>query len=238
MLDRSLQRADIRRPRPTRGGSDRGALVPALLGLVSVLACAARVAPIAPVPPAVPALGSVRGRLLVAPGTAALAEPMLVFLEPLDAASPAAGSGPDGVVLASDQGLTPAVLAVAVDQSIRFANQADLYHRLFSYSESNAFDLGVLRRGESESLQFRKPGVVRIYCSLHPLERAVVFVAPSPYFATLRPPASYEIRDVPPGRYRLRAWGESVVSEARAVTVQPGAAVAVGIAARRPAAAE
>jgi hypothetical protein len=163
---------------------------------------------------------------------------MLVFLEPLDAASPAAGPGPDGVMLASDRGLSPAVLAVAVDRSVQFANQADLYHRLFSYSEANSFDLGVLRRGDSKSRQFRTPGVVRIYCSLHPLERAVVFVAPSPYFATFRPPASYEIRDVPPGRYRLRAWGESVVSEARAVTVQPGAAVAVGIAARRPAAAE
>jgi hypothetical protein len=163
---------------------------------------------------------------------------MLVFLEPLDAASPAAGPGPDGVLLASDRGLAPAALAVAVGQSVRFASQADLYHRLFSYSEANAFDLGVLRRGESKSLRFHEPGVVRIYCSLHPSERAVVFVAPSPYFATFRPPGSYEIRDVPPGRYRLHAWSESTAAEARAVTVPPGAAVAVGIAARRPAAAE
>lgn len=238
MPDRSLRRTGVRRRRSTRGGPGPGGLVPALLGLLGVLACAARVAPIAPAPVA-PAPGSVRGRLLVPPGTPATpVEPMLVFLEPLDAASPAAGPGPDGVVLASDRGLSPAALAVAVDQSVRFTNRADLYHRLFSYSESNAFDLGVLRRGESKSLQFRKPGVVRIYCSLHPSERAIVFVAPSPYFATFRPPGSYEIRDVPPGRYRLHAWSESVASEARAVTVQPGAAVAVGIAARRPAAAE
>jgi hypothetical protein len=84
-------------------------------------------------------------------------------------------------------------------------------------------------------VQFHEPGLVRIYCSLHPSERAVVFVAPSPYFATFRPPGSYEIRDVPPGRYRLHAWSESISAEARAVTVQPGAAVAVGIAARQPA---
>jgi hypothetical protein len=227
--DRSPRRTDARRAiRPARG-----ALVAALLGLVVALACAT---PVAPVLPAPPARGSVHGRLLVQPGTpAAPVEPMLVFLEPLDPRSPAAGPGLDGVLLASDRGLSPAALAVAVDQPVRFANQADLYHRLFSYSESNAFDLGVLRRGESKSLQFRKPGLVRIYCSLHPSERAVVFVAPSPYFATFRPPGSYEIRDVPPGRYRLHAWSEGVAAEARAVTVQPGAAVAVGIAARPPA---
>jgi hypothetical protein len=227
--DRSPRRTDARRAiRPAQA-----AVGPALLGLVVALACAT---PVAPVLPAPPAPGSVRGRLLVPPGTPATpVEPMLVFLEPLDAASPAAGPGPDGVLLASDRGLSPAALAVAVDQSVRFANEADLYHRLFSYSESNAFDLGVLRRGESRSLQFHEPGLVRIYCSLHPSERAVVFVAPSPYFATFRPPGFYEIRDVPPGRYRLHAWSESLAAEARAVTVQSGAAVAVGIAARQPA---
>jgi hypothetical protein len=218
--------------RATRGTASRAALAPALLALAALLACATPVAPTAPVEP-VP--GSVRGRLLVPQGTRTVAaDPMLVFLEPLDPAGPAARPGPDGVLLASARGLSPAVLAVAVDGSVRFANEAELYHHLFSYSESNAFDLGVLRRGESRSLQFHEPGVVRVYCSLHPAERAVVFVAPSPYFVTLRPPGPYEIRDVPPGRYRLDAWSESLDADARAVTVLPGTAVAVGIAARWP----
>ncbi len=217
----------------------QGALVPALLALLGALACAAPMAPVPPVLPVVPAPGSVRGRLLVPPGTpAAPAEPLLVFLEPLDAASPPAEPGAVGVVRASERGLAPAVLAVAAGQSVRFANDAELYHRPFSYSESNAFDVGVLRRGDSKSVRFQHAGVVRVYCSLHPSEGAVVFVAPSPYFATFQPPGSYEIRDVPPGRYRLRAWSESAAAEARAVTVRPGAAVAVGIVARQLAAPE
>jgi hypothetical protein len=74
--------------------------------------------------------------------------------------------------------------------------------------------------------------VVRIYCSLHPSEGAVVLVSPSPYFAVFHPPGPYEIRNVPPGRYRLEAWGESVAVEPSALTVLPGGVVAVEIVAR------
>jgi hypothetical protein len=142
------------------------------------------------------------------------------------------------VLRPSDRGFAPAVLAVAAGQSVRIANDAAIYHRIFSYSESNPFDLGVVRRGDARSVAFRNPGVVRIYCSLHPSERAIVFVAPSPYFATFRPPERYEIQGVPPGRYRLRAFGESVDAEVRAVTVRSGAWVTAEIAARPLAAPE
>ena len=174
-----------------------------------------------------------RGHL--APQRDALAspsEPLLVFLEPLDAARAPAKKRPRPVLRSSQDGLAPAVLAVSAGQSIRFANDSEIYHRIFSYSESNRFDLGVVRRGEGRSIALQHPGVVRIYCSLHPTERAVVFVAPSPYFATFRPPDSYEIRDVPPGRYRLHAWSESASATTRAVTVPSGASVAAEIAGR------
>ena len=179
-----------------------------------------------------------RGHL--APARDALAspsEPLLVFLEPLDAARTPAKQQPRPVLRSSQHGLAPAVLAVSAGQSIRFVNDSEIYHRIFSYSESNRFDLGVVRRGEERSIALRHPGVVRIYCSLHPSERAVVFVAPSPYFASFRPPSSYEIRDVPPGRYRLHAWSESGSATTRAVTVPSGASVAAEIA-NRPAAPE
>jgi len=177
--------------------------------------------------------GSVRGHLAAAPDAlASPSEPLLVFLEPLDAAGALAGQQPRPVLRSSQHGLAPAVLAVSAGQSIRFENQSEIYHRIFSYSESNRFDLGVVRRGEARSIALRQPGVVRIYCSLHPAERAVVFVAPSPYFATFRPPGSYEIRDVPPGRYRLHAWSESSSATTRAVTVGSGESVEAEIAAR------
>jgi plastocyanin len=182
--------------------------------------------------PVLGAPGSVRGRLLAPAGSTA--EAMLVFLEPLDAAGPPAEPAPPAVVRASARGIAPALLAVAVGGSVRFENDANLYHRLFSYSEPNVFDL-VLHVGNSKTVPFRKPGVVRVYCSLHPAEGAVVFVSPSRWFTTFRPSEPYEIRDVPPGRYRLGAFGEGMTAEARNVTIQPGVEASVEITGRRSA---
>ena len=162
---------------------------------------------------------------------------MIAFLEPLDAAAPPPMQARRGVLRLGERGLAPAVLAVAAGDSVVLENDTAIYHRLFSYSEPNPFDLGILRRGDTRSIDLTTAGVVRIYCSLHPTERAVIFIAPSPYFATFQPPAPYEIRDVPPGRYRLHAWSESAPATSRPVTVPSGASVAAEIAAR-PAAVE
>jgi hypothetical protein len=211
----------------------RLAHLPAAVGCVAALACATG----AP-PPPLPSPGSVRGQLAPARDAAAApGELLLVFLEPLQATGAPAKPAPRPVLRSGENGLAPAALAVPAGTSIRFVNESAIYHRIFSYSESNRFDLGAVRRGESRAIELSRPGVVRIYCSLHPEERAVVFVAPSPYFATFRPPGSYEIREVPPGHYRLHAWSESGAAAGPALTVRPGASVAAEIAAL-PAAAE
>jgi plastocyanin len=173
----------------------------------------------------------VRGRLVPpTAGTAPPSEAILVFLEPLDPAAVRAPEARSSALHSGEHELAPAVLAVSAGDSLRFANDAEIYHRIFSYSESNPFDLGVMRRGEARSIRLANPGIVRIYCSLHPAERATVFVAPSPYFATFRPPAGYEIRDVPPGRYRLHVWGEGAPRTSQPVTVLSGTAVAAEVA--------
>jgi plastocyanin len=121
-----------------------------------------------------------------------------------------------------DQRFSPSFVVVTAGQSVRFNNEDEIYHRIFSYSESNRFDLGILRRGSSKTVTLEHPGAVRFYCSLHPGERGTIFVAPSPYFDTIYPPDTYEIRGVPPGRYRLRTWTETMPGVARLVAVHGG----------------
>src|SRR5262245_41383467 len=227
-----------RRPRAGAAGAHRrpGRRWFALAG-AALLGCASLRLGQRPPPAPLASPGSVRGQLAEDAALAAPSEPLLVFLEPLEASGAPTPEPKEPVLRASEHGLEPSVLAVSAGRSIRFANESGIYHRIFSYSDSNGFDLGVVRGGERRTLPLRHPGVVRVYCSLHPSERAVVFVAPSPWFTTFRPPDPYEVRDVPPGRYRIHAWSESASAVTRAVTVPPGATVAVEIAAR-PAAAE
>ena len=62
-----------------------------------------------------------------------------------------------------------------------------------------------------------------------PWESGVIVVTPSPWFDTSRTSGSYEIRDVPRGRYRLRTWSEPLPSVERIVVVTGGESTAVDL---------
>jgi plastocyanin len=154
---------------------------------------------------------------------------MVVYLERLDGRGQ--GWTPNQVAMVrqrSDNSFTP-FLVVTVGQTVQFPKKDEIYHRIFSYSQHNAFDLGVIRQGGSKAITFEHPGVVRFYCSLHPWEGGIIFVAPSPYFDILELPGTYEIQHVPPGRYRLRTWSETLPSVEKTVTIRGGSSTSIGI---------
>ena len=72
---------------------------------------------------------------------------------------------------------------------------------------ANAFDLGLYRKGPGKTQKFDWPGVVNVYCNVHPNMSAVVHVMPTPYFAWADAAGNYSV-DVPPGKYRVVAWNE------------------------------
>jgi len=79
---------------------------------------------------------------------------------------------------------------------------------LFSLSTNNTFDLGLYRRGSGKSHKFDTPGVVNVYCNVHPNMSAVVHVMPTPYYTFTDGSGAYSFSEVPAGRYRLVAWNE------------------------------
>jgi hypothetical protein len=180
----------------------------------------------------IPNTGIVEGRVFLLPedpaGSAAVDPPhVVVYLERLDARE-GNSTAPRIATLRNTEGpLWPEPIVVAVGQTIRFSNEDEVYHQIFSSSEINAFDLGVFKTGEFRELSLGREGVVRVYCSLHPWESGAIFVAPSPRHRTVQPPARYKIAGVPPGRYRVATWGEALASTSRVVTVQPGRSVSM-----------
>ena len=104
--------------------------------------------------------------------------------------------------------LVPHVLAVPVGSTVQFPNDDPISHNLFSLSSSNAFDLGLYRKGAGKSQKFDAPGLVNVYCNVHPNMSAVIHVMATPYYVFADPAGSYAVTDVPPGKYRLVAWNE------------------------------
>lgn len=155
--------------------------------------------------------------------------PVVVYLTPLDAAPRAHVLPKLATIRRQGKTFVPSFLVLAPEQKLRFADDEGLHHRVFSYSESNPFDLEVPAQGYPRLIQFRNPGVVRFYCSLHEAESGVIFVSPSPYFDTVRASGEYEISSVPPGRYELRTWSEVIPNVSQNITIRPRRSASVKI---------
>ena len=92
------------------------------------------------------------------------------------------------------------------------------------------FDLGMYDQGETRSVTFDAPGVVRIGCNVHPKMEAFAVVHPNPYVAVSDPKGSYTVAGVPEGTYQMRVWHETFGGEQRLpVTIRDGQVQALDV---------
>jgi plastocyanin len=164
---------------------------------------------------------SLRGQVRPKPAAQA---PILVYLEPITALPRSSRVvATKAVALRRRKGLLqPGIVLTSVGQLVAFSNHDDVHHAIFSYSEPNAFELGTLAVGETQSITFDAPGPARFYCSLHESEHGWIFVGPSKYLTLVNAQGDYSLFGVPPGRYRLRTWSDAHSNFDREITLQPG----------------
>ena len=55
---------------------------------------------------------------------------------------------------------------------------------------------------------FRRSGLVRVFCNIHPFMSAVIVVLDTPWFSVSGPSGAYHIENVAPGDYRLHLFHE------------------------------
>jgi plastocyanin len=122
----------------------------------------------------------------------------------------------------SDKTFSPHVLVVPVGTTVAFPNHDPFDHNVFSVSDSNSFDLGLYGRGEGKTTVFRYPGLVRVFCNVHPRMVALVQVMATHHFAQAGGDGSFTISGVEAGRYKLHVWHERASQElVREVVVGP-----------------
>jgi plastocyanin len=116
----------------------------------------------------------------------------------------------------------PHVLAVTVGTTVQFPNSDRVFHNVFSLSKARRFDLGRYPRGQSRSVRFDRPGVVRVFCEIHSHMSAFILVFAHRFFDTTDGAGRYRIEGVPPGTYTLAVWNEGQVRATRRVRVDEG----------------
>lgn len=111
-------------------------------------------------------------------------------------------------VTSRDKRFEPRVLAVSAGSRVKFPNVDSIYHNAFSLTPGNAFDMGLYRKGASRDVLLKNPGIVRIYCNIHPDMAASLVVVSGNAFAVVQTDGSYRIPGIPPGRYEVHIWSD------------------------------
>ena len=113
----------------------------------------------------------------------------------------------------------PHVVVVPVGGTVQFPNEDPIFHNAFSVSGENRFDMELYKRPKVGSFTFQHPGVVKVYCNIHPQMSAVVVVRDNPLFAKAAADGSFTIENVPAGKHVVKAWHERGGEAAAAVSV-------------------
>jgi plastocyanin len=145
----------------------------------------------------------------------------LVWLEPVESGSVPRKPAETVQMLTRAKTLIPHVIAIPVGSTVNFPNGDPISHNLFSLSATNPFDLGLYRQGVGKSHRFDAPGIVNVYCNIHPTMSAVIVVMASPYYTFAAPNGAFTIADAAPGRYRLVAWNEQSGHSESQIDVTP-----------------
>jgi plastocyanin len=100
----------------------------------------------------------------------------------------------------------PELLVVPVGSTVEFPNFDPLFHNVFSLSRAKPFDLGYYPEGKSRPVTFPRPGVVQVYCHLHPNMYAAIVVSDSPRHQQPSENGDFTWTGLPAGEYSVVVW--------------------------------
>ena len=138
---------------------------------------------------------------------------VLLWLEAVDRAAPAPAPPKRVQMVQRDKRFTPHVIALPLGSTVDFPNYDPIFHNAFSNFSGQPFDVGLYPPGTNRSWVFKQPGIVRVFCNIHPTMSAVIGVFATPWFAVTPVSGKFTITDVPPGDYQLRLFHERAVPE-------------------------
>lgn len=131
----------------------------------------------------------------------------VVFFRPEAGAKVQAPRRPVSLVT-KNKDFAPRVLTIPVGATVIFPNEDPILHNVFSVSPRNRFDLGLYSRGQGKTHTFDSPGLVRVYCNVHPDMAAYLLVLDTPHHVQPNPDGSFRLEGLPPGPGTLTIWQE------------------------------
>ena len=168
--------------------------------------------------------GVVRGVVEVTRGKDVPAGAVLVYVVGFTEAAPSRSV----VVKQVKKTFIPELIVATAGGTVSFPNGDPFLHNVFSQTSERVFDMGSYPQGQTRTRRFPKPGVIDIFCNIHPEMSATLVVLPNTKHTIADATGQFEIKGLPTGTWTVFAYSRRAARPASAkVIVADGATTEV-----------
>jgi plastocyanin len=153
----------------------------------------------------------------------------VVSATPLDPKNALRAKTPAVLIDQVDKQFLAYVTPVYVGSKVRFPNNDNVRHQVYSFSPAKRFDLPLYAGTDAPPVLFDKPGVVVLGCNIHDWMIGYIYVSETPFFAKTGSAGTASLEDMPSGDYLVKIWHPRMdgteEATSRRVTLSAGAPV-------------
>ncbi|MGA8491994.1 MAG: carboxypeptidase regulatory-like domain-containing protein [Terriglobales bacterium] len=115
----------------------------------------------------------------------------------------------------------PHVLAVQANQPIEVVNDDPTMHNIHPAPTNNReWNKAEQPGAKVEETFAREEIAIPVRCNVHPWMRGYIAVLKNPYFALTKPDGTFDLPNLPPGTYTVKAWHEKLGTSTQTITVE------------------
>jgi len=117
----------------------------------------------------------------------------------------------------------PHVLTVPAGATVAVLNPDKVLHNIHTYSKINPpMNKAQPKFKKKLKVKFEKPEVMEVKCDVHGWMSGWIFVTDNPYYAVTGENGEFKLTDVPPGKYKVEVWHETLGKKSMEVEVKAG----------------
>lgn len=107
-----------------------------------------------------------------------------------------------------------------VDSELKIHTSDPVNHNIHTYSfENDPMNIMFIPDQEEYIQEMEEAEIIKVECDLHSWMTAWIIVTPNGYSDVSSSDGTFSISNIPPGKYELTAWHETLGSQSKSVTI-------------------